>query len=123
MQHVDRWFLGSAILFGLIGMILGIAMGIRQDFTLTPVHAHLNLVGWASLALYGLAYRTGIVRRDLWATVHYAVALAGAVVMPVGIYVATTQDNPALAIIGSLLTLASLLLFGINFLRTRPAAL
>jgi hypothetical protein len=120
MQNIDRWFLGSAILFGLSGMCLGIDMGIRQDFALTPVHAHLNLVGWASLALYGLAYRTGLVRRDTWATVHYALALAGAIVLPAGIYVAITRDTPAVAIAGSLLTLASLLLFGVNFLRTRP---
>jgi hypothetical protein len=120
MQNIDRWFLGTAILLGLAGMSLGIDMGIRQDFALTPVHAHLNLVGWASLALYGLAYRTGIVRRDAWATVHYGVALAGAVVLPAGIYVAITQNSPAVAIVGSLLTIASLLLFGVNFLRTRP---
>lgn len=28
----------------LIGMSLGIAMGISHDFTLAPVHAHLNLL-------------------------------------------------------------------------------
>ena len=28
----------------LIGMGLGIAMGISQDFSLTPVHARLNLL-------------------------------------------------------------------------------
>jgi hypothetical protein len=41
----------------LIGMGLGIAMGISQDFSLTPVHAHLNLLGWVSMLLYGLYYR------------------------------------------------------------------
>jgi len=28
-----------------IGMLAGIAMGIREDFTLQAAHAHLNLVG------------------------------------------------------------------------------
>lgn len=119
MKHIDRLFFGSGILLGLVGMAMGIDMGIRQDFALTPVHAHLNLVGWLSLALYGLAYRTGIARCDVWATVHYGVAVAGAIVLPVGIYLAVTQNNPAVAIVGSLLTLASLLLFGVNFLRAR----
>jgi hypothetical protein len=121
MKHIDRWFLGTGILLGLAGMSLGIDMGIRQDFALTPVHAHLNLVGWASLALYGLAYRTGLAKQDAWASVHYGVALAGAVVLPVGIYLAITRNSPAVAIAGSLLTLASLVLFGANFLRARAA--
>ena len=32
-------------------------MGIAKDFTLTPVHAHLNLLGWVSMLLYGFFYR------------------------------------------------------------------
>jgi hypothetical protein len=41
-----------------VGMCLGIFMGINQDFTLAPVHAHLNLLGWVSLFLFGIYYRT-----------------------------------------------------------------
>jgi len=29
-------------------MLLGIVMGIQQDFRLAPVHAHINLVGFAA---------------------------------------------------------------------------
>jgi hypothetical protein len=32
----------------------GILMAIAQDFTLAPAHAHLNLLGWVTMALYGL---------------------------------------------------------------------
>lgn len=39
------------------GMVLGIVMGIRQDFTLAPAHAHLNLLGWVTMAIYGLFHR------------------------------------------------------------------
>ena len=42
---------------------LGIAMAMRQDFTLAPAHAHLNLLGWVSMALYGLYYRGAAVIR------------------------------------------------------------
>ena len=41
----------------LLGMVLGIVMGIREDFTLQPAHAHLNLVGGVLLFLFGLYYR------------------------------------------------------------------
>jgi hypothetical protein len=46
---------GSLLL--LVGMLAGIAMGIQQDFTLAPAHAHLNLVGGVLLFVFGLYYR------------------------------------------------------------------
>ena len=41
----------------LCGMVFGITMGIRQDFTLAPAHAHLNLIGFVLMFLVGLYYR------------------------------------------------------------------
>lgn len=32
-------------------------MGITENFQYVAVHAHINLVGWASLCLYGLVVR------------------------------------------------------------------
>jgi hypothetical protein len=49
-------FLTSA-LAALTGMSLGIYMGINKDFALAPAHAHLNLLGWVTMALYGLYHR------------------------------------------------------------------
>jgi hypothetical protein len=46
-----------AALAGLGGMVMGIVMGISQDFTLAPAHAHLNLLGWVTMAIYGLYHR------------------------------------------------------------------
>jgi hypothetical protein len=37
-------------------LIIGIAMGASQNFTLRPVHAHVNLLGWTTMALAGLIY-------------------------------------------------------------------
>jgi cbb3-type cytochrome oxidase subunit 1 len=31
-------------------------MGASQNFTLRPVHAHVNLLGWTTMALAGLIY-------------------------------------------------------------------
>ena len=121
MQHTDRNFMGVGIVAALAGMLLGIVMGVSQNFTLTPAHAHINLVGWASLSVFGLAYRAGIAKNDHWAAVHFWIATAGAVVLPVGIALAVTKGEPTTAIIGSLLTLASMVLFGVNFLRARAA--
>jgi len=49
-------WLKLAVVYLMVGVGLGIVMGSTEDFTLRPVHAHLNLLGWASLALAGLIY-------------------------------------------------------------------
>ena len=49
-------FLKIAVVYLVIGALLGLFMGITQKFVLAPVHAHLLLLGWASLALAGLIY-------------------------------------------------------------------
>ncbi len=45
-----------AVVYLVIGVVLGLVMGILQQFTLAPVHAHLLLAGWATLALAGIIY-------------------------------------------------------------------
>jgi len=49
-------FIKIAVVYLLIGALVGLGMGISQQFTLAPVHAHLLLLGWASFALVGLVY-------------------------------------------------------------------
>jgi cbb3-type cytochrome oxidase subunit 1 len=50
-------FLRIAVLYFIAGIALGIGMAAHKEFTLRPVHAHVNLLGWVSLALFGLFYR------------------------------------------------------------------
>lgn len=49
-------WLRLAVVYLMAGVGLGIVMGATENFTLRPVHAHLNLLGWATLALAGLIY-------------------------------------------------------------------
>jgi cbb3-type cytochrome oxidase subunit 1 len=49
-------FLKIAVVYLFLGALLGLTMGITQNFALVPVHAHLLLLGWASLALAGVVY-------------------------------------------------------------------
>jgi hypothetical protein len=49
-------WLKLGVVYLLIGIAMGIMMGASQDFTLRPVHAHVNLLGWTTLALAGLIY-------------------------------------------------------------------
>jgi hypothetical protein len=49
-------WLKLSVVYLMLGVGLGIAMGVTEDFTLNPVHAHLNLLGFATVALAGLIY-------------------------------------------------------------------
>lgn len=57
MKRVSDRFLQVGVLFALVGMGLGVWMGKTENFTLAPVHAHINLLGWVSMLIYGLIYR------------------------------------------------------------------
>lgn len=46
-----------AFLYLLMGMVLGVVMGASGDFSLRPVHAHMNLLGWAVPAVAALIAR------------------------------------------------------------------
>ena len=45
-----------AVVYLVSGMSLGIGMGLAQDHTLRGVHAHVNLLGWATLSLAALVF-------------------------------------------------------------------
>ncbi len=107
-------FMLAGIVFVLLGMLLGIWMGSKEDFTLVPLHAHLNLVGWATMMLFGLFYRgdataagTALARWHLW------IAVLGMILFIPGIYGANMNVGPLTIFIipGALLTLASMLIF------------
>jgi hypothetical protein len=49
-------WLKLAVLYLIAGISLGIMMGASQNFTLRPVHAHINLLGWTTMGLAGLIY-------------------------------------------------------------------
>lgn len=49
-------FLKIAALYLLVGVGMGLTMEIIQDHRLAGAHAHINLVGWASMGLFGFLY-------------------------------------------------------------------
>lgn len=57
MINISNWFLRLAVLYLLAGVSLGLYMAASNNHTMAPVHAHLNLLGWVSMALFGLFYR------------------------------------------------------------------
>lgn len=127
MKNVDLKFLLLAALMLTVGVGLGIRMGIAHDFMLAPVHAHINLVGWASLALFGIVYRLyPQMAASRLAGLHFILAAPAAVMFPIGIALSILAGRPLVAIVASLLWFAGVLLFLVNLvrqaLRTAPAS-
>jgi heme/copper-type cytochrome/quinol oxidase subunit 1 len=122
MRNLPYYFLSIAVLQALIGMGVGIYMGISQDYVLAPAHAHNNLLGWVTMAIFGLYYllvpEVGAKRLS---TIHFWVALVANIIFPIGIGMVVTNQGEALSIVGSLLEVASMLLFGVNVWTNRAA--
>jgi hypothetical protein len=77
--------IAAAAAFGVVGIALGLYMGSVGDFALAHVHAHINLLGWVTLALYGL-YHRGVPRgRSLAARAQMLLALVGTPVFIAGL--------------------------------------
>ena len=112
MKRLDLKFLLLAAIMLTAGVTLGVVMGIRHDFSLAPVHAHINLVGWASLALFGIVYKLyPEMARSRLAGLHFILAAPAAMLFPAGIALSILYDQPMVAIIAALLWLAGTILF------------
>ncbi|HWH22686.1 MAG TPA: hypothetical protein VNT25_05265 [Allosphingosinicella sp.] len=117
MNRIDLQFLMLAAILLIAGVALGIFMGISGNFQLSPVHAHINLVGWTSLGLFGLTYRAypELAERKL-ARVHLLLCAPAAVLLPPGIAISALYQSPGLAIIASLLWLGGCAVFLVQLL-------
>jgi len=125
MNQTAFRFLMLGIISVVIGMVWGIQMSMTHDHSLSPAHAHLNLLGWVTFGIMAMYYQ--LVPRaaaSRLAMVHFALAVVGLVLIVPGIALALTGVTEALAAIGSIVTLAAMLVFGavVWANRTAPAA-
>jgi hypothetical protein len=121
MKNVDRLFLGLSAIYGVLGMLIGIYMASVESFKFSPVHSHLTLFGFVTLAIYGIAYRTGLAKNDALAGAHFWVSAVGAIVFPLGEGLALNGNGIVVAAIGSMLVLLSAAQFVVAIYRAAPA--
>lgn len=118
MPRVAAAFFVTGALFVLVGMVLGGYMGAHEDFRLTPVHAHINLVGWVTMALYGTFYAlTAKTMSKRLAWTNYVLATVAVLVMTPSLaaylltqnkaYLGSVIGGEALAMLGMLIFLVS----------------
>jgi len=114
----------AAVVFVIVGMIWGLIMAISGDHSAMPAHAHLNLLGWVSLFLFGIYYRLhpSLDRRKS-AMTQVALWIVGTVVQAVGVGLVHTgnESGEPFAAGGSLMVLASILLFAWLLFRSERA--
>ena len=115
--------LQAAVLLVLVGMVWGIVMGIPQDHSAMPAHAHLTLLGWVSLFLVGILYHLlfGIfyhlhpaVDRSRVAILQVWIWIAATVVLPIGVALVHSgyQIGDLVAGVGAVAVFADIVLFG-----------
>ncbi|AXS39890.1 hypothetical protein [Breoghania sp. L-A4] len=125
MSGISGWFFKSAVVYAIIGMSLGVHMASSHNHDQHVTHAHINLIGWVSFALFGLYYDRFREAAEGWLPrLHFWSAQTGFVMIITGIaliYAGTTEAEPVAAI-GSLILLASTVLFAVIVFRTRPAS-
>ncbi len=113
----------AAVVLVIAGMLWGIVMGISEDHSTMPAHAHLNLLGWVSLFLFGIYYHLhpAIDRRRL-ASLQVWIWIAGTIVMTIGVALVHSghEIGDPIAAISSLVVLADMLLFGWLVFRPEP---
>ena len=104
-----------AVLMVVAGMIWGIIMAVSHDHSAMPAHAHLNLLGWVSLFLFGLFYHLHpAIDRSRAALVQVTVWIVGTVILTFGVGLLHTGHDigQPFAAGGSFIVLASMLQFG-----------
>jgi cbb3-type cytochrome oxidase subunit 1 len=117
-------FIKIAVLYLALGVTLGVVMGLMHVFTFMPVHAHLNLLGWASLALVGLVYHAyPQAAATRLATIHFWLHNVGLppLMISLALLVAGNAAMEPVVGISSLVVAAGVMVFVVNVWMTLPA--
>lgn len=116
-MSISMRFILVAPVYGILGMILGMVMGSKSDFTLSPVHAHLNLLGFVAIMLYGLTYKAyPNMAASKIANIHFYAVNLGVIFMIPSLALLMLKNTSALPylLIGEILTIGSMILFLLN---------
>lgn len=86
-MSISRAFLLAGGLYLLIGIGFGMYMGGAGEFSFAPLHAHINLVGFVLMTLFGIlyAYFPAMGASSL-ARVHFWLHLVGSLAMLVMLF-------------------------------------
>ena len=114
MPRISEYYFRTAILFLIVGISIGIHMSISQNHNVIGAHAHINLLGWVTSAIFGGYYALNPAKAaGRLPMLQYIVYVVGVAVMGISLYL-LLAGNPAMepvVAVASLLTFAGVLLF------------
>lgn len=116
----------SFLLLGIVSVLVGMGWGIHMSATgnhlMAPAHAHLNLIGWVGSAIFAMYYHTvPRAAEGMLPKVHLLLAVATAIMMPIGVAMAVSQSGEALAKIASISAILTMLVFLTVVIKSREA--
>ena len=126
MPRLANLYFKTAICFLMVGIVMGLQMSIAHDYAPSGAHAHTNLLGWVTMAIFGSYYALNPDKAEMrLAMLQYRIYTAGVTVMVTSHYqllAGQTAQGPLVAI-SSIVVFAGVLLFaGLVFTRPREAA-
>ncbi|MDR7144620.1 hypothetical protein [Rhizobium sp. BE258] len=114
MPRLAELYFKTAVIFFIIGISIGLKMAISEDHTVIGAHAHCNLLGWVSMALFGGYYALNPKKAERRiAMIQYYVYTLGVAIMVPALYM-MLEGNMAmepLVAVSSLIVFAGVLLF------------
>ncbi|KRA50181.1 hypothetical protein [Devosia sp. Root635] len=114
MPRISEYYFRSAILFLIVGISVGIHMEISQNHNVIGAHAHINLLGWVTSALFGGYYALNPAKAaGRLPMIQYVVYTLGVAMMAVSLYLLLAGNEalgPVVAV-SSLVTFIGVLLF------------
>lgn len=123
MKAIDLTYVAIGALWLVLGMILGIAMGASENFQFMPVHAHINLIGFACHSIFGMAYRQWpAMKASRLAPYQFWIFVIATPVTLIGLVFTLTGGPAAPTIIGSLGLVIGAALFAVLIWQARLAA-
>jgi hypothetical protein len=114
MPRISEYYFRAAILFLLVGISIGIHMSISQNHNVIGAHAHINLLGWVTSALFGGYYALNPAKAaGRLPMLQFAVYTLGVIIMGVSLYLLLAGNVGMTPIVAasSLITFAGVLLF------------
>lgn len=111
------------IVFLIVGIPIGIYMSAAGNYDLAPLHAHLNLLGFVLMTLFGIVYKTfPEMAASTLSVVHFWLHAIGAVILLIMLYLLlsgkiTEAGMVPVAPIAEFAILLGILCFGFNLLR------
>lgn len=131
MSRLTIMFIKSSLIYFAIAALVGLEITFMPNHlgALMPMHAHLMLLGWITMMIYGVGYHilprfsASPLYSDKLANAQFYLSNIGLIGMAIGFVLRNYMDIGAvLLVVFSIITAISILLFAFNMLMTLPKA-